>query len=314
MNLIEEAVDQPKKSVTVPDAAAPRHLAHEKMDEFFNQLQADMRRPDLSQEAVAAAFQEIQRIALESDVEESASRVVTPAPGVCRVCGAHNPAEHKFCAACGVPLEGMQPRSAEPGGEKLPEGPHHYHHHYHHHYFSSGAGPVAHSDLRPPIAAVAAKDTPKSRSPLAATGPSRAETAVRKLLLDWMQACNTKHLDDLVDLYTPDALVLRPNLAPVRGTAAIREFFFTALDSGLGEVEFEPLRTELLGEVAFEAGRCKMLVPVSMGKRREERGKYLVVLIRQPGGEWKMSADSWSSDLSLAPPAESTQAKPARKV
>jgi ketosteroid isomerase-like protein len=79
-------------------------------------------------------------------------------------------------------------------------------------------------------------------------------------------------------------------------------------------VEFEPLRTELMGEVAFEAGRCKMLVPVSMGKRREERGKYLVVLIRQPGGEWKMSADSWSSDLSLAPPAESTQAKPARKV
>jgi hypothetical protein len=36
-----------------------------------------------------------------------------------------------------------------------------------------------------------------------------------------------------------------------------------------------------------------------MGKRREERGKYLVILNRQAGGEWKIVADCWSSDLSL---------------
>jgi hypothetical protein len=41
------------------------------------------------------------------------------------------------------------------------------------------------------------------------------------------------------------------------------------------------------------------LVPGAMGKRREERGKYLVVLNRQAGGEWKAIADCWSSDLSL---------------
>jgi hypothetical protein len=36
-----------------------------------------------------------------------------------------------------------------------------------------------------------------------------------------------------------------------------------------------------------------------MGKRREERGKYLVLLSRQANGEWRIVADSWSSDLSL---------------
>jgi hypothetical protein len=47
-----------------------------------------------------------------------------------------------------------------------------------------------------------------------------------------------------------------------------------------------------------------MLVPVAMGKRREERGKYLMILNRQSGGEWKIVADCWSSDLSLAVAAD----------
>jgi hypothetical protein len=47
-----------------------------------------------------------------------------------------------------------------------------------------------------------------------------------------------------------------------------------------------------------------MLVPVAMGKRREERGKYLIVLVRQPSGTWKILADCWSSDVAVsAPPA-----------
>jgi hypothetical protein len=49
----------------------------------------------------------------------------------------------------------------------------------------------------------------------------------------------------------------------------------------------------------MDIGRCKMLVPVAMGKRREERGKYLTVMVRQPAGTWKILADCWSLDLPL---------------
>jgi ketosteroid isomerase-like protein len=53
-----------------------------------------------------------------------------------------------------------------------------------------------------------------------------------------------------------------------------------------------------------------MLVPVAMGKRREERGKYLVVLVRQPTGTWKILADCWSADLAVgAPPPETVPRK-----
>jgi len=128
---------------------------------------------------------------------------------------------------------------------------------------------------------------------------SRAEAAVRRITQEWVLACNTKHLDDLLELYIADALVLRSNYPPVRGAAAVREFFFGALDAGLGEVEIEPLRVDVAGELAYEAGRFKALVPSATGKRREERGKYVWVCSRQSNGEWKLAVDCWSSDLAL---------------
>ena len=48
------------------DSSSP----HDSMDEFFNQIQSEMRRTDLSQEAVAAAFQAIQEMAHEGEPEK----------------------------------------------------------------------------------------------------------------------------------------------------------------------------------------------------------------------------------------------------
>jgi ketosteroid isomerase-like protein len=198
-----------------------------------------------------------------------------------------------------------------------PEAPgdHHYHHHYHHHYFSSADGMElgASPDLRAASGGAAAREGLRVRAPLSGPSLSRAEAALRKATQDWALACNTKQLDDLVDLYLPDALVQRPNVPAVRGAAAIREFFFGLLDSGMSEVELDPLRTELFGDFGYEAGRCKSLVPIAMGKRREERGKYLVLLSRQANGEWRIAADSWSSDLSLGGAGEQL-AKPSMSL
>ncbi len=153
----------------------------------------------------------------------------------------------------------------------------------------------------PRVAAEPAREGGERFRPTAALrgDMSRAEAAVRRIAHEWVLASNTKHLDDLLDLYSADALVLRSNASPIRGAAAVREFFFGALDAGLGEVELEPLRVEVVGDMAYEAGRCKALVPSATGKRREERGKYLWVCSRQANGEWKLSADCWSSDLTL---------------
>ncbi|MFY9950299.1 MAG: SgcJ/EcaC family oxidoreductase [Candidatus Sulfotelmatobacter sp.] len=178
-------------------------------------------------------------------------------------------------------------------------GQHHYHHHYHHHYFQGGAeGGIAVPRGNAPDSA---RETDRMRIAAAAKGEpmSRSEAAVRRVTQEWVLACNTRQLDELLDLYAPDAVVVRSNLPLLRGAAAVREFFFSAIESGLGEVAVEPIRVEVLGDLAHEVGRYSALVPGTAGKRREERGKYLWVFAKQSSGDWKLVSECWSSDLTL---------------
>jgi ketosteroid isomerase-like protein len=298
-------------------SGSEEELAHNPaVDDFFRRLKQDLHRPKPGTEAIAAALQAVQRLASQSDADDAVSAVTEAAEQLpCAACGSPNPAENRFCAICGVPQQHASPQAGAVATVSNPmpiaqaPGQHHYHHHYHHHYFPSpeGSAPLATSEPRAASVPVARDARPRAQ--LGGPSLNRAEAAVRKVMQDWVHACNSKHLDDLVELYGVDAIVLRPNVPPVRGTAAIREFFFGVLDAGLGELEMDPLRLEVFGDVAYEAGRCKMLVPSAMGKRREERGKYLLILARQ-AGDWKVLADSWSSDLSLAVNAEPGPVKP----
>ena len=269
------------------------------LDEFFRRLPANFRWPKPNAEAVAAAVEAIQRMSGGSGAEELPSDAVAePSSDACAGCGGSLPAAARFCVWCGLAkdagvsgaLSDPQPRS---GGQ------HHYHHHYHH--LVPARDPGTSVSAADPATSVPRGKTGSPAS--GGTGNSRAEIAVRQVVQDWAQACNTKHLDDVLELYAADATVIRASLPPIRSLPAIREFLFSLLEAGLGDVEMESLRTEVMGEVALDLGRCKMLVPVAMGKRREERGKYLVVLTRQPSGGWKIFADCWSSDLVVSAPS-----------
>ncbi len=313
----------------------PRHSAGDlpggsEMDERYRRLSPVMKppRPD----SIAAALEAAHRLAAEADAEDATTDLAhdLSASELCRACGYRNHAGNKFCGMCGAAVEGLLDPQAEfgprparpergvvppqhfleperepsPNRRGAPE-THHYHHHYHHHYFPGGQeGTLPQGAFQGMNARFGdpnvMREAEKQRPTAALRGDmSRAEAAVRRITQEWVLACNTKHLDDLLDLYVADALVLRSNYPPVRGAAAVREFFFGALDAGLGEVEVEPLRVEIVGDLAYEAGRCKALVPGATGKRREERGKYLWVCARQSNGEWKLAADCWSSDLSF---------------
>jgi ketosteroid isomerase-like protein len=301
----------------LPPSGSEGELAHNPaVDDFFRSLNQDLRHPKPGNEAIAAALQAVQRLTSQVDADAPASEVAEAAETrICLSCGRQNPVENHFCAICGVPQLDAPPQEPEAVTAVIPKpaahapGQHHYHHHYHHHYFpsSDGGSALAGSEQRAANSSPAARDL-RARTPPGGASWSRAEAAVRKLAQDWALACNGKQLDDLVSLYAVDAIVLRPNVPPVRGTAAIREFFFGVLDAGFGEVEMDPLRAEVFGDIAYEAGRCKMLVPLTVGKRREERGKYLLTLARQ-AGDWKILADCWSSDLSLGTNVDSGPAK-----
>jgi uncharacterized protein (TIGR02246 family) len=151
-------------------------------------------------------------------------------------------------------------------------------------------------------ASESAREADRLRISAAAKGEhmSRSEAAVRRLTQEWVLACNMRQLDELIELYAADALVLRSNIPPIRGAVAVREFFFASLEAGLGEVALDPLRVEVAGDLAHEVGRYSALVPGTAGKRREERGKYLWVFSKQTNGDWRLIAECWCSDLTLS--------------
>ncbi len=273
-------------------------VENSEIEEFFQRLPGNFRWPKPNAEAVAAAVEAIQRMSGGSTAaQDLAADGNADEPGnACSACGGALPPGARFCVWCGVPNQPVA------GGANAPyragAGQTHVHHHYHHH-IGAGQGTAAGAPF-----AESEPSAPRGRAPGSAgtaTG-GRAEAGARQVVQDWAQACNTKHIDDLLELYAADATLIRSSVPPVRSLPAIREFLISLLEAGLGDVEMESLRLEVLGEIAIDLGRCKMLVPVAMGKRREERGKYLVVLVRQPAGTWKILADCWSADLSVSAP------------
>ena len=323
------------------------------LQDLYRRVTPEMKREKPSPDAVAAAMQAVQRLSAEVDAEDAAEdeardRVTSATTVACKTCGYQNREGNKFCGMCGITLEEAQ--KAISGGERMAEPKasaalpiaahgfreperaatsqgtgnetHHYHHHYHHHYFpgaAEAAYPRAAEPARDGVRDAAREDKLRSTAAALRGDLSRAEASARAIAQEWVLACNTKHLDDLLELYSPDALVLRSNYPPIRGAAAVREFFLGALDAGLGDVEIDPLRVDVVGDCAYEAGRCKALIPSAAGKRREERGKYLWVLQKQPNGEWKVVADCWSSDLALSslesdvPPGSAVKTNSPRK-
>jgi len=277
-------------------------VENREIEDFFHRLPSNFRFPKPNAEAVAAAVEAIHRLSGLPGAQAPSVPATAEPSGTCAMCGGPLPEGTRFCAWCGLPRD-----AATSGAATQPSGTlaqHHFHHHYHHHFAPAGAA-AASSESE---AALPRGSAPGSPGP--APG-GRAEVAARKVVQDWAQACNIKHIDDLVELYAADATLIRSSVPPVRSLPAIREFLLSLLEAGLGDVEMESLRLEMMGDIAMDLGRCKMLVPVAMGKRREERGKYLVVLVRQPAGTWKILADCWSADLPVT--AHSAAEAAARK-
>jgi ketosteroid isomerase-like protein len=302
----------PKTSRAASGAGASSRPQSTESEEL---LPGEMRRHKPPKEAVEAAFQRFQTIAAEVDAAEhqAESRPGTEGDS-CPSCGHKNRPGNRFCAMCGstltpgapqavahasepnVPQPPPDPQESAPR-EPVASGPHHHHHHYHYHYFPGGVEGGRRFVPGPRDSEKAAVLPPASKSE---PHHSRAETAVRRLTQDWVIACNTRHLEDVLELYGADGIVYRSNQPSVRASAALREFFVTALDAGLGEVTMEAARVEIAGDMAYEVGKFSALVPGAGGKRREERGKYVRVLAKDAEGDWKISVDCWSSDLTLA--------------
>lgn len=104
----------------------------------------------------------------------------------------------------------------------------------------------------------------------------------------YVSASNEGDAEALTDLYADDAVLLPPDHEPILGREAIGEFWRQGTDSGL---EVSTLRLEVDGDVAYLVGRYR-LPPTD--QEDADSGQYVLCLKRQPGGDWKLTADIWN--------------------
>ncbi len=126
------------------------------------------------------------------------------------------------------------------------------------------------------------------------------EALIRRIGEKWAEHWNARDLDKLIDCYAPDAVYMPPHHAAVHGKQAIHEYLQGPLKHGVTGLTYDVTYIRHSGDLAYDVGRYTMMVPHKDGSARQDKGKYLTVWKRQPGGGWKIVADTWSSDL---PPA-----------
>jgi len=281
-------------------------LPNSAADEFFGRMKHDFRRPKPSEEAIASALQAIQKLTGEVIVEHSVTSPHNAGAEKCPKCGGENSITNRFCGYCGTLMDRVEKPQAKLDANPSQtgsEGQHHYHHHYHHHYFSEAekVGPAQQSDIR----SISPHIPNEAEGPVFSENEAEATSAIQKLVQTWSRCFNSKRLDELMELYSSDSIVLRPNSVPAHGQDAVRQLLETALEAGLGDVQLDCADIGIVGDFACLTGRSKMLVPSAPARRREETGKYLIV-VRREGGEWKIVADSWCMDTPKAPPVSAS--------
>ncbi len=114
---------------------------------------------------------------------------------------------------------------------------------------------------------------------------------------DWARYWNARQGEKLAELYAEDAVYLPPHHPAVHGREAIREYLSRPLHHGYTDLKFEVTYIKQAGDLAFDVGTYTMKVPKEGGGQRPDKGKYLTVWRKRSGGDWRIAADSWSSDL-----------------
>jgi ketosteroid isomerase-like protein len=146
-------------------------------------------------------------------------------------------------------------------------------------------------------------------------GPPKDTSADAKQAIDaananWPRLTAAGHADSIAEYYHASALILPPNMAPLRGREAIRAFF-AVMNTMSSPPPVLTIRAESVwasGPAAVELGRWNFAWPASAkrppGFPAADSGKYIVRWIND-NGRWLMAQDIWNSDVALpmAPPA-----------
>jgi ketosteroid isomerase-like protein len=130
--------------------------------------------------------------------------------------------------------------------------------------------------------------------------------SVDKMRADYQAAFKSGLADRVTSQYTSDGVLLYPNQPVITGTTAIREYY-QKLFADFTPTNFEILSAEVVfgGDWAIDRGTYKLsLTAKAGGAVMNDEGKYLVMVLKQPDGSYKVARDIDNSSVPLSPAEE----------
>jgi len=135
-----------------------------------------------------------------------------------------------------------------------------------------------------------ASKEPKRRSPIA----TKLATRLSRVCGQWAEYWRQKQLDNVVDLYAPDAVFLTGTGDRFNGREAIRAIFKTAMEGHTSDLAPRSLVTEVSGNLAYDSGYyLETIIPASGVAKTELKGNYVIVFKRQRSGKWLIIEHVW---------------------
>jgi len=131
-----------------------------------------------------------------------------------------------------------------------------------------------------------------------------AEDAVRAVDAAQMKAAQALDAAGVAAAYSDDVTVMCPNQPLLVGKDAAQKQWATMLVPGT-QVTWAPSKVEVAasGDMAYVQGTYTVSTPGPDGKPVSDKGKYLAVSKKQADGSWKVSEDTWNSDMPAVAPA-----------
>jgi uncharacterized protein (TIGR02246 family) len=110
--------------------------------------------------------------------------------------------------------------------------------------------------------------------------------------------------ESLAALFAEDAWQMPPNMPPLAGRAAIREFWRAAVQWGKWDFVLDVQSVDISDPIAVERGKYVLKFTAGAGappgmKSFLDRGNYLVHWRHEKDGNWRIVADAPVSELPL---------------
>ena len=136
---------------------------------------------------------------------------------------------------------------------------------------------------------------------MAGTGsavPKSDEEMIRELDAQWSKSAQNKDAAKFATFYAETGSALPFNAPMVTGRAKVQELWTGLMAKPGFALHFEPtsIVVSKARDMAYDIGTFELKLNDAQGASMTIPGKYVVVWVKQSGGEWKAQADCFNTD------------------